>query len=254
MLPLYNLKKEFDMTTMSTTKLSHNAVANNKVFSGALLLIVASLLSFAPMVILGPTIGWPASLRNPAADQLMAIARSPQAVALGYSVYLLYSVLLLPVMVFVARRIYGSLTSAGAVMVVAFAAISVLTRCIGILRWLTVMPELAQQHAKAGEAQRSAIELVFQAVTIWGGGIGELLGVSLFMALSVGIAMTGAWLHRSLPRWLIALGAVSAVLLLAMMLPVLGVAIKVPVAIAVSALTVWMLATGIWFWVNSRSH
>jgi Domain of unknown function (DUF4386) len=236
MLPLYNLKKEFDMTTMSTTKLSHNAVANNKVFSGALLLIVASLLSFAPMVILGPAIGWPASLRNPAADQLMAIARSPQAVALGYGVYLLYSVLLLPV------------------MVVAFTAISVLARCIGILRWLTVMPELAQQHAKAGEAQRSAIELVFQAVTIWGGGIGELLGVSLFMALSVGIAMAGAWLHRSLPRWLIALGAVSAVLLLAMMLPALGVAIKVPVAIAVSALTVWMLATGIWFWVNSRSH
>lgn len=231
-----------------------NLAQGDKVFSGALLMIVVSLLSFAPMVILGPAIGWPASLRNPAADQLVAIARSPQAVALGYGAYLLYSVLILPVMVLIARRIYGSLTSACAVIVVAFAAISVLARCVGILRWLTVMPELAQQHARAGDVQRSAIELVFQAITVWGGGIGELLGVSLFMALSVGIAMAGAWQHRSLPRWLIALGAVSAALLLAMMLPALGIAIKVPVAIAVSVLTLWMLAMGIWIWVASKSH
>lgn len=242
------------MTSISSVQLPHSAAASDKVFFSALLLIVASLLSFAPMVILGPAIGWPASLRNPAADQLMAIARSPQAVALGYGVYLLYSVLVLPVMVLVARRIYGSLTSAGAVIVVAFAAISVLARCIGILRWLTVMPELAQQHAKAGEAQRSAIELVFQAITVWGGGIGELLGVSLFMSVSVGIAMAGAWQHRSLPRWLIALGAVSAALLFAMLLPALGIAIKVPVAAAVSVLTLWMLAMGSWFWVDSKSR
>jgi Domain of unknown function (DUF4386) len=253
-LLLFNLKKEFDMPSIPAINPMRDAAQGDKVFSGALLLIALSLLSFAPMVILGPAIGWPASLRNPAADQLMAIAHSPQAVALGYGVYLLYSVLVLPVMVLVARRIYGSLTSAGAVIVVAFAAISVLARCIGILRWLTVMPELAQQHAKAGEAQRSAIELVFQAITVWGGGIGELLGVSLFMSLSVGITMAGAWHHHSLPRWLIALGAVSAALLFAMLLPALGIAIKVPVAAAVSVLTLWMLAMGIWFWVDSKSR
>ncbi len=242
------------MTSISSAKLPHSVAPADKVFASVLLLIVASLLSFVPMVILGPAIGWPASLRNPAADQLTAIARSPQAVALGYGVYLLYSVLVLPVMVVIARRVYGHLASAGAVMVVALAAISVLARCIGILRWLTVMPELAQQHAKAGEGQRSAIELVFQAITVWGGGIGELLGVSLFMSLSVGIAMAGAWQHRSLPRWLIALGAVAAALLLGMMLPALGLAIKVPVAIAVSVLTLWMLAIGIWMWVASKPH
>ena len=242
------------MTSISSAKLPHSVAAGDKVFASVLLLIVASLLSFVPMVILGPAIGWPASLRNPAADQLTAIARSPQAVALGYGVYLLYSVLVLPVMVVIARRVYGHLASAAAVMVVALAAISVLARCIGILRWLTVMPELAQQHAKAGEGQRSAIELVFQAITVWGGGIGELLGVSLFMSLSVGIAMAGAWQHRSLPRWLIALGAVAAALLLGMMLPALGLAIKVPVAIAVSVLTLWMLAIGIWMWVASKPH
>ena len=242
------------MNTLTSLPSSDSGFTRNHAMAISLFFIFTSMLSFAPMVILGPAIGWPASLRNPAADQLMAIARAPQAVALGYGTYLLYSVLVLPAMVLVARRIYGSLSSAGAVMVVGFAAISVLARSVGILRWLTVMPELAQQHAKASEAQRSAIELVFQAVTVWGGGIGELLGVSLFMALSIGIAMAGAWSRRSMPRWLAALGMVSAGLLFAMLLPALGIAIKVPVAVAVSVLTVWMLAVGIWFWMDSKSH
>jgi Domain of unknown function (DUF4386) len=241
------------MTTLTSMPYADSVFTRKNAIAISLLLIFISALSFAPMVILGPSIGWPASLRNPAADQLMAIARAPQAVALGYGVYLLYSVLVLPAMVLIARRIYGNLSSVGAALVVAFAAISVLARCVGILRWLTVMPELAQQHAKAADAQRIAIELVFQAVTVWGGGIGELLGVSLFMALSVGIAMAGAWIRRSMPRWLVVLGIVSAVLLFAMILPALGIAVKVPVAVAVSVLTVWMLAVAFWFWMDKQS-
>ncbi len=241
------------MSTLASNPSANSAFTRNHALAVSLFLILISVLSFAPMVILGPAIGWPASLRNPAADQLAAISRAPQAVAFGYGVYLLYSVLLLPAMVLIARRIYGSLASVGALMVVAFAAISVLARSVGILRWLTVMPEFAQQHAKGTEAQRSAIELVFQAVTVWGGGIGELLGVSLFMALSVGIAMTGAWSRRTMPRWLVALGMVSALLLFAMLLPALGIAIKVPVAIAVSVLTTWMLAVALWFWLDKKN-
>jgi uncharacterized protein with PQ loop repeat len=242
------------MTTFTSMPSTDRVLTSKNAMAISLFLIFISVLSFAPMVILGPAIGWPASLRNPAADQLMAVARAPQAIALGYGVYLFYSVLVLPAMVLIARRVFGSLASVGAVMVVAFAAISVLARSVGILRWLTVMPELAQQHAKANEAQRSAIELVFQAVTVWGGGIGELLGVSLFMALSVGIAMAGAWARRSMPRWLAGLGMVSALLLFAMLLPALGIAVKVPVAVAVSVLTMWMLAVGVWFWMDGKSH
>lgn len=117
---------------------SHPSTAQAQRLLLGSLLIAAAILSFLPIAILGPAIGWPASLRAPA------------AVALGYSFYPLYSVLVLPVMVLLAWRICGNLARPIAVMVVAFAALSVLARSIGILRWLTTMPTMAQQHAAAG--------------------------------------------------------------------------------------------------------
>ncbi len=238
--------------TISSSLPSTSQHAFNAKLAG-LLFIITALLSFAPLVILGSAIGWPASLGKPAAEQLSAIAKVPQALALGYGVYLLYSILVLPVMVLAARHIFGTLAATGAMLVVAFAALSALARSIGILRWLTVMPELAQQHASADPATRSTIELVFNAITRWGGGIGELLGVSLFMGLSLAVAMAGAWSVRSLPRWLTLLGMLAAALLLGLFLPAVGLAINVPVAAAVSTLSVWMLATGAWLLVARRS-
>ena len=215
-------------------------------FTGAAVVIGTALLSFAPIGILGPAIGWPASLGAPAAQQLAGILGAPGAVAGGYGVYLLYSLLVLPVMVVVARRVFGSLAHPMAQLVVAFAAISVLARSIGILRWLTVMPQLATAHSTADGAGRATIEVLFRALTTYGGGIGELLGVGLFMAISIGLAMGGALARKSLPAWLAGLGLVSAALLLAMFLPVVGVTVKVPVAIAASLVSTWMLAFGLW--------
>jgi len=48
------------------------------------LLIADALLSFAPLVVLGAAIGWPASLGKPAAEQLAAIHANAGMVALGY--------------------------------------------------------------------------------------------------------------------------------------------------------------------------
>ena len=209
------------------------------------LLITAAVLSFLPIAILGPAIGWPASLRAPAAQQLAAIAAAPAAVALGYAVYLLYSVLILPVMTLLAWRCSGSLARPMAVMVVAFAAMSALARSIGILRWLTAMPAMAQQHAATDPAGKQVLETIFTTVTTYGGGIGELLGVSLFMALSLGLAMVAAWKQRTLPRWLAAFGMVSALLLFALFLPTMGVAVQVPIAAAATLLAIWMVVAGI---------
>ncbi len=219
--------------------------SGSRVASGVLL-IVTALLSFAPVAILAPAIGWPASLSNPAAAQLDAIRAAPGAVQLGYGFYLLYSVLIAPAMVVVAARTFGTLNRPIAQIVVVLAALSALARCIGILRWLTVMPTLAKSHANVDAGGKFTIERIFEAVNSYGGGIGELLGVSLFMGAAVMLVSVSAWQSNTIPRALSALGMVSALLLLGMMLPTIGVAIKIPVAAAVTILTFWMLAFGGW--------
>ena len=210
------------------------------------LLIADALLSFAPLAILGPAIGWPASLGRPAAEQLAAIHANAGMVALGYGVYLLYSILVAPVMIGLAAKVFGGLQRPVAATVAAFGALSALARAIGILRWLTVMPALATAHAVADPATRGQIELVFTAVTAYGGGIGEVLGVALFMALALGTLCVAALRSGGMPRWLAGLGLASTALLAGLLLPVFGAAGVVPVAAAVSLLSVWMLAAGVW--------
>jgi hypothetical protein len=210
------------------------------------LLVAEGLLAFAPLLVLGPAIGWPASLGRPAADQLTAIAAAPDAVAAGYGLYLLYSILVAPLMIGLAALLPGGLQRPLGMTVAAFGVLSALARSIGILRWLTVMPELATARSTADPAGRAVIDIVFQATTEYGGGIGELLGVSLFMALSVGLLCAVAWRSAVLPRALAALGGVSALLLGAMFVPAWRGPELVPVAAAVSLLSLWMLAAGVW--------
>lgn len=217
-----------------------------------LLLIAEALLALVPVAVLGSAIGWPASLDRPAAQQLAAIAAEPDAVALGYGLYLLYSVLIAPVMIGLAARCCGGLQRPLAFTVAGFGALSALARSIGILRWLTVMPELAVAHAQADPAGRATIERVFDAVHAWGGGVGEILGVSLFMALSLGLLAVGAWRSGALPRGLAALALVTAAALAALALPALRIPLDVPAAVPVSLLSLWMLAAGI-VWLRRPS-
>jgi Domain of unknown function (DUF4386) len=212
----------------------------------AALLIVTAALSFAPVAILAPAIGWPASLGKPAAEQLVAIAAKPDAVALGYGVYLLYSMLIAPAMIGLAAHVCGGLARPLAASAAAFATLSALARAIGILRWLTVMPALAVAHSRGDAPTRAQIEALFNALTAYGGGIGEVLGVSLFMAASVGCLSVAAWRHASLPAGLAAAGAIVALMLAALAAPILRLPPVMSVALAVTALSLWMLAVGVW--------
>lgn len=218
------------------------------------LLIVEGLLALAPLAVLGPAIGWPASLDQPAAQQLAAIARAPDALALGYGLYLLYSVLVAPLMIALAARCCGGLQHPLALTVAAFGALSALARSIGILRWLTVMPELAGAHVDADPAARGQIERLFDALNAYGGGIGEVLGVSLFMALSLGLLAIGALRTRALPRGLAVGGLVTALALAALVLPHLRIDLPMPVAAAVTLLSLWMWCTGRWLVLRRRGR
>lgn len=174
----------------------------------AALLVLESVLALAPVVVLGAAIGWPASLDWPAARQLAAVAAAPGGVMAGYGLYLLYSLLILPLMIGLAARLPGGLASPLGASVAAFGAASALARGLGILRWLTVMPALAAAHASAGPTERERIEALFTALTTYGGGIGEVLGVSLLMALSLGPLCVAALVTRH--RGARALPAVTA--------------------------------------------
>jgi len=209
------------------------------------LLIAEALLALAPVFILGPAIGWPASLDKPAGEQLAAIAAKPEAVMAGYGLYLLYSVLIAPALIALAAGVRGGLSSPLGATVAAFASLSALARAIGILRWLTVMPMLATAHAAANPADRTSLELLFDALTTYGGGIGEVLGVSLFMSLALGTLCVGALIKGGLPKWVAVSGTTVAVALALLSLPVFGGPDLMPAAVAVSLLSVWMLAVGI---------
>lgn len=220
---------------------THPTPSRRLKFALALLLIVEALLAFAPVAILGPAIGWPASLKNPAAQQLAAIAAAPSALIFGYGVYLLYSLAIAPLAVVLAWWI-SDLRGPLAASIILFGALSALARALGILRWLTVMPALAATYASADAPTRAMIEITFNAVNSYGGGIGELLGVALFGGLWLLLAMIAAIRAKRLPLWLALFGAVAAVLQLALFAPALGVAAPVPVAATVTAFAVWLLA------------
>ena len=211
----------------------------------AAFLIVEVILAFAPLAILGPAIGWPASLRNSAAQQMVAIASEPTAVTLGYGLYLGYSVAILPVAIIVAWRVTG-LRGKLSALIIGLGALSALSRVIGILRWLTVMPLLAGSYATSDVAQRASIELTFSAINSYGGGIGEVLGVALFGGLWLFTAMIAALVKRSLPLWLTLFGFVAALLQLVLALPAFGVSVQIPVAIAVTTFVVWLTALAVY--------
>jgi hypothetical protein len=233
------------MSTTLTLPPIPAAEATRRSWPLGLFLIAEGALALAPLAILGPAIGWPASLDAPAAQQLAAIQAAPGALQAGYGLYLLYSLLIAPLMIVLAARQFGGLHRPLAATVAALGALSALARAIGILRWLTAMPELATAHAAAEPAQRAVIEQVFAATTAYGGGIGELLGVSLLMALSLGLYAGASLVLRLGAAWLNTLGLVAALLLAGLALPAFGGPDLVPVAAAVSVLSVWMWAAGL---------
>ncbi len=220
----------------------------------AAMLTLVALLSFAPVAILAPAIGWPASLGEPASVQLGAIFAKAGEVRLGYNMYLIYSVAIAPAFIALAAITLRRVRVGWLVAIAAFVSLSALARSIGILRWLTTMPELASAHAKADATSIKTIELIFDSLTKYGGGIGEILGVSLFMALAVA-SLCAAWMgETSVPRWLSISGFVVALFLLALFAPTLGVPAFMPVAVAVSGLSLWMLFVAAWLTLaNARS-
>lgn len=202
----------------------------------ALLAVVTFLVAYA---VLASTINWPQSLDLPAAEALRLVVAERQSLLTGYALYLAYSLALVPLAVLLPRSLGfapGRLLTLG----VAVGAISATFRALGIVRWLTAMPPLADVYVAGapGSATREAATVAYTVLNDYAGGIGELLGVALTGAAWV--VLVAAGLRRSGgPNWLVVLSGVTAIVVLS--------AIVVDGAIAAGTIMflIWLGSVGV---------
>jgi hypothetical protein len=218
------------------------------------LAIVHALMFFVPLTVLGAAIGWPANLDLPAAHNLPLLLSESASVKLGYSVYLLYSLLFFPVVLLVSRSIAGNdVLPVVLKLAVGFALLSTLARCLGIIRWLTVMPALATQYQTADAAGQSVIATVYTAFNAYAGGVGEILGVFLLSALSVALLASALWARAEVPRWLSLMAWATAAGLLFLSLELLGLNLSAFIAPFSVLYMVWMVCLGVYLIRRARN-
>jgi Domain of unknown function (DUF4386) len=214
------------------------------------LAIAHALLFFVPLGVLGFAIGWPANLDLPASHNLPLLLSQSLAVKLGYSVYLLYSLLFFPTILLICRAIAGRDELPLLLkLAVGFALLSTLARCLGIVRWLNVMPTLATQYASADAAMQSQISLVYSAMNAYAGGVGEVLGVFLLAATCVALIAASLWSQPQTPRWLTAMAWATALGLFFLSLELFGLDLSAWIAPFSIIYMVWMICLG-WYLIR----
>ena len=216
----------------------------------AIFLIIEFLLIFAPLIILGAAINWPASLDEPASVNLPLILEQYMAMMTGYSIYLVYSLLFWPMAYLTGRAIVIGDTGNTLFRVASgFAALSVLARTLGIVLWLFAMPVLARLYINPAVSEdfKERISMVYEMLNAYAGGVGEILGVSLFA--SIWLVLISILLIRSSqwPNWLGYFGLVVAAALLLNLLEVVGIDMGAMISVSETLQHFWMLATAIVF-------
>ncbi|WP_315095595.1 DUF4386 domain-containing protein [uncultured Cellulomonas sp.] len=164
--------------------------------------------------VLSSTFEWPDILREPAAVVLPAfVAGGPSLVWTWFATAWTYAILLVPVLLLPAalgRRDHATLR-VGTYL----GAASVLLSLIGFLRWVFVVPPLADAYVTGDATTKAAVDAAWTAQHQFGGALlgehlGQLLVITWSVIVSVVILRT-----RVLPRWLGVSGlVVSAVYLL----------------------------------------
>lgn len=214
-------------------------------YSAFVLLLIEFLLIFAPLAILGAAINWPASLDEPASLNLPLILEQAGAVKLGYFLYLLYSVLIIPV-AFVISRIVGGTQGHNTLLQIAngFAVGSAVLRVLGIIRWLIPMPVLAQVYTDPATtpATREAVAVMYDMLNAYAGSIGEVLGVGFFAALWVAATAIVILRDGALPRWVGAYGLITAVALMVGLVEIVNIDAGAMLTFNVTMLHFWWLA------------
>ncbi|MDR7084806.1 hypothetical protein J2X01_004123 [Arthrobacter ginsengisoli] len=157
---------------------------------------------------------WPDILREPARVVLPAFAAgAPALVWIWFATAWTYAILAIPVLLL--PSVLGLRRNTALQIATWAGGSSVLLSLIGFLRWVFVVPPLADAHRDGDAATRTAVEAAWTAQHQFGGALlGEHLGQLLIIGWSVTLCVI-ILRRRVLPRWLGATGlAVSTLYLL----------------------------------------
>ncbi len=205
----------------------------------AFLAVALVALFFAAFVVLSSAIDWPNSLDLPAAEGLPLVAAETTGLLTGYWLYFAYSLGIAPLAVLLPRAL-GARSGVLVALIVVTGAISAAFRALGIARWLLAMPALADTYVEAapGSATREAALVTYTTLNDFGGGVGEILGVTLTGA-ALAALVSVLVLRTAGPRWLAAVGFLAAVSLL------LALVDELFVVVGTTAFLVWLLALAV---------
>jgi Domain of unknown function (DUF4386) len=176
----------------------------------ATLLIAAAVLTNAAFTVLGTVFNYPDVLKDPVEEVLAKFRASQNAVTLWFAVLAFSAALFAPIAIGVGR-----LSSHWAMRVAVPVGIAAaVVQVIGLSRWPLLVPGFAADAASPDHAVAAGARDSFVlAHRILGNLIGETLGYLLTAAWTLLVLVA---LGRTFAgRWFIALGAVSAVLVLA---------------------------------------
>jgi hypothetical protein len=177
-------------------------------------LFIGGALAFAgAATVLSSTFEWPDILREPADVVLPAVAAGGTSLVwTWFATAWTYAILLVPILLLPA--VLG-LRRDPMVRVATYAgATSVVLSLIGFLRWVFVVPPLADSYAGGDDVTRAALDAAWTAQHQFGGALlGEHLGQLLAVAWSVALSVT-IFRTRVLPRALGVVGLVVSALYL----------------------------------------
>src|SRR4051794_10455508 len=188
-------------------------------------LFVVGALAFAgAATVLSSTFDWPDILREPAEVVLPAFAAGGTSLVwTWFATAWTYAILIVPMVLLptvLGRREDPILRVATYV-----GATSVVLALIGFLRWVFVVPPLADSYVSGDAVTRAAVDAAWTAQHQFGGALlGEHLGQLLAVAWSVTISLI-ILRSRVLPRWLGVAGLVVSALYLTNQGDVLATAI-----------------------------
>src|SRR5215217_2051975 len=148
-------------------------------------LIAVPLAFNATFALLAARFDYPDVLRRPTAEVLTAFRAGGTSLVLVWWAFALTAVGLAPLVVLLSRAVADADPTLLA-LATTIGVLAALVQALGLMRWPFLVPYLAREDADpdASEAQRAAVDVVFQAFNRYlGVAVGEHLGY----------ALTGAW-------------------------------------------------------------